>query len=272
MRKRMTLAAIKKKERFHEPEDPVSEIIYDLKRSERVATLVVEGVVDEEIYKKVRKKIYQELESSVNDGDSRFPDLPHVEIIIAGGKDFVLAVYNEIEKFEKVLPVVFMVDKDKWVYSQIPERYKEDIICTTGYSIENDLYSDGEPRNLIHPDKVLQYDCELSDAIQEWAREVALWKASGCSTTADSLEEKFKEEINDNPELKLRGKTLFDLLFSVCDTRNHLELCMKVLATIDWAQEHPMLLSTLVWNIQNKIVTKQTAISHLISIPSKERP
>ena len=274
MKKRKILETIKEESRFHESEDPVDKIIFDLKRSGR-PTLVVEGVDDEAIYKRVRREIFQELESYVNAGDSKFPDLPNVHVEIAGNKDIVLEIYNKRSEFEKLVPVAFMVDQDKWVYSKIPARYSRAIICTTGYSIENDLYSDGEPKKLIPSTKVAQYACELANAIGVWAREVAISEAKGCNSKANTLEKKYKKEINDNPELKLRGKTLFNLLLSVCGgARNHLELCMQVFSTINWDKEPPKLLSTLVWNIQSDIENKRTAIPHrtFISAPSKKRP
>ncbi len=274
MRKRMTLDAIKKEEeRFHQPKDRVGEIIYDLQRS-RLATLVVEGIDDETIYQRVRREIYKELESNVNDNNSQFPDLPYVNIERAGSKDSVLEVYEQRNKFEKLAAVVFMVDQDKWVYFGIPRRFQDDIICTKGYSIENDLYSDGEPETLIPSNKICGYYKKLKSAIQNWAHDVAVaakdHPKNRC-TELPELEERYEQQIVKNPTLKLRGKTLFEVLSSVCQARDHLELCMDVFSTINWHQDHPGLLSKLVWDIQSEIAAKQAEIPDrtFIRVPKK---
>ncbi len=214
----------------------------------KLPTLVVEGISDEVIYRKSRRKIYRELESR-----------SAVEILIADGRDNLLEVYRKKKDFENQVAVAFMADKDMYVFGQTPKCYS-DIIWTSGYSIENDLCSDGKPEKLIPPTKASQYSDKLQEAIQEFARQVALWKARGCSAKADTLEEECQREIERNPELKLRGKTLFELLLSVCKDRNHLELSVSIFSTIDWDSGHFPRLSSLVGNIQTEISRRKKAI------------
>ena len=243
------MSDIKERANFYEDPQPGSAafVRYTLLHS-KLPTLVVEGITDEVIYKRSRRMIYRELEAQSD-----------VEILIANGRDNLLEVYENKKDFENQVAVAFMADQDMYVFGRIPKCYS-DIIWTSGYSIENDLYSDGRPEKLIPSRNTSQYSSELEKAIQEFARSVALWKAKGCSTTADTLEESCQKEIKTNPALKLRGKTLFELLLDVCQDRNHLELSMSVFSTIDWDSPHPPRLSILVKSIQTEISKKQKAI------------
>ena len=36
--------------------------------------------------------------------------------------------------------VIFVADQDMWFFTGIPEKYRDTIIFTRGYSLENDLY------------------------------------------------------------------------------------------------------------------------------------
>ena len=244
MKKQMThhINTVKKNAGCHE--DPVDFVLHTLRTSD-LPTVVVEGEHD--------KQIYRWLEDIL--------DTPHVNLLSAKGRPNLLKVFEKREKFEDRLPVVFMADLDKWVFSGSPLVYS-DIIWTQGYSIENDLYSDGNPETLIPSDKAAQHSCELNNAIQKFAREVALWEAGRIPTAnINKLVEAYQKIIEDKPELRLRGKTLFELLLPVCGARNHLELCKDVFSTVDLENNHPPLLSRLVWEIQRKIAEKRTKIA-----------
>ena len=224
-------------------EEPVDFVLHTLRTSD-LPTVVVEGEHD--------KQIYRWLEDLL--------DRPHVNILSANGRDNLLEIFEKRKEFEDRLPVVFMADQDMWVFSGPPNSY-EDIIWTSGYSIENDLYSDGNPENLIPDHMMNEHSCELNDAIQNFAGEVAHWVAAR-ERRADvhQLVEVFRKEIEKKHELRLRGKTLFEILLPRCGARNHLELCKDVFSTVDLDSNHPPLLSRLVWEIQRKIADKQTKL------------
>jgi hypothetical protein len=103
-------------------------------RHSGLATLVVEGDDDHFLFRRFEE-------------DFGHSDL---SVLIAYEKYTVL----ELFKVRGTFPVktAFLVDQDMWCYSGIPEEYRcESLICTDGYSIENDLYRDGQMYNLLLP-------------------------------------------------------------------------------------------------------------------------
>ena len=238
------------------PKDGSVAFVMRTLKDSHLPTLVVEGGRDEDIYRKARTDIYSKLTSRLR-GDDVDVDVD-VDILIAKGRPNLLEVYEKRAEFESQLPVAFMADQDKWVFSGPPERYP-DITWTDGYSIENDLYSDGKPECLIPPGQVPQHTDALNRAIEEFARDVALWRASGCGTTADHLEDGCYDEIQGEPERKLPGKILFDLLSSF-SKYHHSELYEVLYSTINWDEDHPKRLSRLVWETQMQITNRQNEI------------
>ncbi len=95
------------------------------------AILVVEGKDDVFIYKWL-------LEHEFND---------KIEIVQVGGRDAVLAVYDEVtarrEDFPRV-PIIFIADQDMDIFKSGPPSGYPDVIWTKGYSVENELYKAGE--------------------------------------------------------------------------------------------------------------------------------
>ncbi|NOZ34025.1 MAG: DUF4435 domain-containing protein [Chlorobi bacterium] len=100
-------------------------LIKTLKRSS-LPTVLVEGKDDFLIYRKFQNKI-----------GARF-----VSFLGCGGRNTLLNIYDRKKEFSNK-KVMFIADKDMWVFSSVPEKYN-DIIFTKGYSIENDLYEDGQ--------------------------------------------------------------------------------------------------------------------------------
>ncbi len=100
-------------------------IIETLKRSS-LPTILVEGKDDFIIYRKFQDKI----------------GARYVSFLICGGRNTLLKIFDRKDEFSNK-KVMFIADKDMWVFSLIPEKYK-DIFFTKGYSIENDLYEDGK--------------------------------------------------------------------------------------------------------------------------------
>lgn len=239
---------IKGKANFDQEPTQAEILLQNLKDS-KLSTLVVEGESDKKIYTWLRDWLSKHLME---------PDLVDVQPV--GGKDEVLEIYNKRAEFENQVAVAFMVDRDKWVFSGIPRRYETDIICTHGYSIENDLYSDGEPETLIPAQNIARYNYNLEDAVRKWASDVALWAQHRFNhLTLIQLKKTYRRVITSDPKLKLQGKKLFDLLSSVCNC-SHSELYWKVFSTIDWDKSPPRLLSRLVWEIQTKISHRKAHI------------
>ena len=247
---------IKREADFDQEPTQVEILLHNLKNS-NLSTLVVEGKSDKQIYTWLRDWLSEHLV------EPNFVDVQPV-----GGKDEVLEIYKKRSEFENQVPVAFMVDQDKWVFSGTPREYQNDIICTQGYSIENDLYSDGEPETLIPAYNIAQHTHKLQVAIQEWASDVALWAQHHYNhLTLTQLRDTYQKVIEKEPTLKLQGKKLFDLLSCVCSC-SHSQLYWKVFSTI---KSPPRLLSRLVWEIQAKIADQKSHI-HGTPISIKKCP
>lgn len=134
------------------PKVPLSlnEIIETLRRS-NLPTVVTEGSDDYLFYRRVE----DELKAY---GVSLFP---------AGGRDMVLQLF-ENRKLIGRNDVMFLIDADLWVYSGVPSAYiHRKIICTDGYSIENDLYRDGDLEDFLLDAEKVRFQAELSTVV-DW--------------------------------------------------------------------------------------------------------
>ena len=226
-------------------ETRVELMLRTLRRS-NLPTLVVEGCHDEAIYRWIERLL----------------KIPKIDLLPAGDRDILLDVYKRRSEFNSQLPVAFMADLDNWVFDRfdrVVREYKE-IVWTTGYSLENDLYSDGDPETVyITSHEKDEHERALNTAIEKFAHKVAIWAERG-KLPSDAIVESYFQQIKKEYKLKLRGKDLFDVLFKFCRARNHLELCQDVFNTIDLAKGDPPLLSRLILEIRKKIADKGNAI------------
>ena len=133
------------------PRPTVDELFATLKRSS-LPTVLVEGKDDIIFYRYV---------------EDHLRDL-NVDMLPAGDKGIVLNLYEKIKAQPISAPVLFVVDKDLWVHSP-PEdgRYSSDVITTDGYSIENDLYSDGALEDICTDDETTRFE-ESLDRFVRW--------------------------------------------------------------------------------------------------------
>ena len=116
--------------------DEVGELVA-LFRTSQLPTLVVERDDDVRIYS---RWIEQYLFGTYK-----------IDVLAVNGKSNLLRLYERRNEFAG-LPVVFVANRGIWSFSRIPEGY-EDIICTQGYSIENDVYAnlEGRTEKLLDP-------------------------------------------------------------------------------------------------------------------------
>lgn len=192
-----------------------NEIVAYLKNSS-MPSIVVEGEDDQMVY----RWILEELGMS-----SAF-------LQVCNGRDNLLKVFDRKNEF-KHIPVLFIADKDTYVYTGIPTQY-QGIIFTNGYSIENDLYHGRQIERLLSKTeeqsfrKALQnfiryYGCmyerfskvqkytfrQHPNAILDDKQELNESKVSG------GFQEPTKETIQyltNSYDVLLRGHSLFDLL------------------------------------------------------------
>lgn len=103
------------------------EIIASLSRS-TLPTVIVEGGDDMIVFRKLEEVL------------ERFA----VDVLAAEGRNTLLELFDRRGEIRKSEATVFVADKDKWVYASIPAQYvAEELVFTDGYSIENDVFRDG---------------------------------------------------------------------------------------------------------------------------------
>lgn len=200
--------------------DEVGELV-TLLRFSQLPTVIVETSNDVRIY-----KLWVE---------SRLFGTYKVDVIDVGGRDNLLHLYERRSEFANV-PVVFVGNQGMWVFSDIPEYYA-DILWTQGYSIDNDIYSNGRIRQLIQYNPTIEYD-EVIEAVIKWfACEVDEYFETKVQRRTPNLDELISEgeieinkdflkkrgfahpprdstikDIKENYKIKLPGKLLFQML------------------------------------------------------------
>lgn len=217
----------------------LEEEIILLLRSSKM-TVCLEGIDDKKIFNTILG--YKELDSKIN-----------CQFFGEGGRNILLTVYELYKQQTKKArnPILFFADQDTWVFTGIPEKYEE-VNFTKGYSIENDLFEDGQISisQLLYPAEKARLE-SLIDQISDWfAKEVQLiLEGEGkkakidvsflnptiLAPNASELHETYKlspvteEEIELSTRVKqnyaqfLRGKFLFELLQRISLDRGHKE-------------------------------------------------
>lgn len=195
----------------------VDEIIETLKRSS-LTTVLVEGTDDVLIYRWMEDEI----------------GLVNANFFPCGGRDKLIQIYERKNEFPDK-KVIFVADKDAYVYLNPPEAYDE-IIWTNGYSIENDLYYGKNIESLLSNNEKTIFIKSLNSFIEYYAFEVEKclnqqefnFRAHPqhilCETQHE-VKEQFLDEINfkkanskiesdikDSYDVLIRGKSLFALL------------------------------------------------------------
>lgn len=198
---------------------PTADEIYELLKRTSLPTVLVEGKDDIIFYRAVETELH---------------DLG-VDMLPAGNKDAVLEIRRKIKENPITAPVVFIVDKDLWVYgiSTHPDDLV-DVITTTGYSIENDLFVDGELECFLQQEEIKKFKSELTIFLRWYALSIYRHMQGQASTfrthAAKVLDDQefyerevalregeeypieLFESIQSNYGSLLRGKSLFALL------------------------------------------------------------
>jgi len=101
------------------------EIITETLKRSSLKTVLVEGTDDVQVYRKIESRL----------GVRNFDILP------CGGKNTLLEVFEKKHELDST-KIMFVADKDSWVFTNVPEEYEE-IFFSKGYCLENDLFEDG---------------------------------------------------------------------------------------------------------------------------------
>ncbi len=110
----------------------VNDYINTLKNS-NMPTVIVEGKDDIVIYRHLE-------------------DVLDIDVLAVGGRKEVLKIFDEIANDPQLQDktLIFIADKDTWCNTGIPLEYQADnLIFTTGYSLENDVFIDHECQKII---------------------------------------------------------------------------------------------------------------------------
>lgn len=205
------------KSSIHKSDISIDEIIALLKKTS-LPTIVVEGADDLIVYRHMEESL-----SAV--GVSVFP---------VGGRKNVLDIFARRGELPKFVKITFIADQDIWVNTGIPPEYHDDrLIFTNGYSIENDIYIDGELWKLLNKDESTKFDAEVkaflrwyalalsrhlqntSDAIKSHPNHVLnpTLQADLLSLhPGESYPDELHETLSNNYQKMLRGKSLMALL------------------------------------------------------------
>lgn len=198
---------------------PTTDELFQLLKRTSLPTVLVEGVDDIIFYRKIEEEL-----SHIN-----------VDVLPAGNKDAVLELMERLESEATSKSFAFVVDKDLWVHG-IPEEFagKEKLITTEGYSIENDLFSDGNLVALLSSKEAQDFWEDITRFLNWYALAISrvLNGRSGAFRThpgkvLDDLEffeeslqledgEEYPENLRSDIELEyqrlLRGKSLLSIL------------------------------------------------------------
>jgi hypothetical protein len=131
---------------------PTVEELFELLKRTTLPTILVEGKDDIIFYRKIEEAL------------SNY----HVDVLPAGNKQSVLKLMELLKGYQSAAQFVYVVDKDLWVH-QAPEGLEAEVnlITTDGYSIENDLFWDGELEGLLHKGERAIFMAEI-EKFCEW--------------------------------------------------------------------------------------------------------
>lgn len=204
----------------------VDEIVATLKRSS-LTTVLVEGTDDVIIYRWIEDEI----------------GVHNANFMPCGGRGKLIEIFNRRHEFPNS-KVIYVADKDSYIYSNIPEEYN-DIIWTNGYSIENDLYYGRGIEEILSVGEREIFVKSLNSFIEYYAFEVEKLLKGGedyifsnhpqhiICTIKNTVKQEFLESISftqpstntinnlsNNYDVMIRGKSLFALLTRIVSKKD----------------------------------------------------
>lgn len=250
----------------------IDELIETINRSS-LLTLVVEGTTDELYINRFIEKIVKD----------KFPGLKNVDFVIVEGKKNLLDIFDKNDRITK--PVLFMCDRDFWIYTNTPKKYiSNQLVITKGYNIENDIYTDGiafirntfDNVELNKFNSIIENVCSLySFFIKEYIDGYEETRTSTINVLNKSefdyrtnnftndfiskylinLDENLKNDIIDDYALKLNGKIIFDCIHLILSKRTNSKRRLGRNQVLDTAISH-IITNFNKNSILNKHITK----------------
>ena len=162
-----------------------------LLRYSQVITLVVEDRDDVRIYNRLIE---------------RHPlGTYKVDVLAAHGRENFLRLYERRSEFGHA-PIIFLANRGMWLFSGVPKDYA-DIVCSKGYSIENDIYLEDTINYIQSKEDYSDYILVQEAVIKWFAFEVGEYVNTQIQRGTPDLEELIsdgKTELNKD-FLKRRG-------------------------------------------------------------------
>lgn len=225
----------------------VDEIVSSIKRS-YIPILIIEGNDDVFIYRWLKSKISSQIMS----------------IQPCGGRNNLFLIHDRLAEYSDK-NVIFVADKDAYVFDGIPDN-RNNIIFTSGYCIENDIYAGSAINELLDDTDRENHNILISILIKWFSFEIERYKNNknlepdSTPSVSNHLNEiiplgeysicpsfcqriSFTEptvetvqQITDQYQLKVRGKQLFQTMsrimsgrqrFSSFSDKNLIEVALK---------------------------------------------
>jgi len=127
------------------------ELLATIKRS-LIPTVLVEGGDDIIFYRRIEEEF----------------DSMELSMLPAGNKEAVLSIKKEIDSWPENKIIAYIVDQDTWINFGVPKDIGN-VILTKGYSIENDLFEDGDLCSLLYKEEVDKFNLDMERFIRWYA-------------------------------------------------------------------------------------------------------
>jgi hypothetical protein len=129
------------------------ELVALLKRSS-LPTVVVEGGDDIIIFRKLEAAL------------SKYK----IDVLPAEGRSTLLEVFRRRAEIQNGQKIAFVADRDWWVCATVPAEFiSPELIFTDGYSIENDVFRDGNLYAYLDAGERAQFDRDVNQVVQCFA-------------------------------------------------------------------------------------------------------
>ncbi|SSV47910.1 DUF4435 domain-containing protein [Acinetobacter nosocomialis] len=208
-------------------------------------TIVIEGKDDRLVYNEF-EKIYDDLNC-------------FVDVLPVGGRNTALGIFDKLKNTPHIERTIFIVDQDEWIIKGKNPAYIHDrIICTHGYSFENDIFIDGNLENDMQTKNPTVFNDELPIVLKWYALEMSRILSSRPTANLNMhIENLFNQasiytvpqsgEIFPTPLFSrlqseyhhlLRGKTLLQFYLRVMNSRPDYNRGHTVISTIENVCKH----------------------------------
>lgn len=227
-----------------EEQEVIDSFVAHIERSS-LYTIVIEGKDDRLVYNEF-EEIYDNLNC-------------FVDVLPVGGRNTALGIFKKLKNTSHINRTIFIVDQDEWVITGKDADYDhERIICTHGYSFENDIFIDGNLENDLKTKNPKVFNNELPTVLQWYALEMSrisndeptlnltmhidnLFNQISTYTVPKEGETfptaVFSRLESEYPQL-LRGKTLLQFYIRVMNARPEYKKGHSIISTIENVAKH----------------------------------